>query len=118
MSDEPKSEGLAGLQGLQGLVDTWQRLQGEVARVRNELGGKTVTGETGGGMVTAVANGRGELVSLTIDPALVAAGEKKMIEDLVVGAINIALGRAQKLAQEDIAQATAGLPIPTGGLGG
>jgi DNA-binding YbaB/EbfC family protein len=114
MNDEPSG----GLKGIQGLLDSWQRLQGEVARVRGELGSKTVTGETGAGMVTAVANGRGELVSLTIDPALVGAGEKKMIEDLVVGAVNIALGRAQQLAQEDLAQATAGLPLPLGGLGG
>ncbi len=98
---------------LRGLMDTWQRLQGEVTRVRDELGGKTVSGETGGGMVRAVASGRGELVSVTIDPALVPGGETKMIEDLVVGAVNLALERAQKLAQDDITRATAGLPMPT-----
>ena len=87
-------------------------------KVKDQLGEKTVTGETGGGMVSATANGRGELTSVTIDPVLVASGEKKMIEDLVVGAVNLALERAHKLAQEEIAQATAGFSMPAGLFGG
>jgi DNA-binding protein YbaB len=41
-----------------------------------------------------------------------------MIQDLVVGAVNLALARAQQLAQEDMARATSGLPMPSGLFGG
>jgi nucleoid-associated protein EbfC len=103
---------------LAGLLDTWQRLRGEVEKVKDSLGEKAVTGETGGGMVKVTANGRGELTSVAIDPSLVAAGEVKMIEDLLVGAVNLAVARAQKLAQEEIAQATSGFSMPAGLFGG
>jgi nucleoid-associated protein EbfC len=103
---------------LAGLFDTWQRLRGEVEKVRTQLGEKTVAAETGGGMVRAEANGRGELLALTIDSTLISAGEKKMIEDLAIGAVNLAIERAHKLAQEEIARATTGFPMPTGLFGG
>ena len=62
---------------LKGLLETAQRIQSEVARVREELARKTVEGETGGGLCRCTVNGRGEVLSLTIDPAI--AGDKKMI---------------------------------------
>jgi DNA-binding YbaB/EbfC family protein len=104
------------LPDLKGLLETAQRIQSEVARVREQLGEKTVTAETGGGLVRCVANGKGELLSLTLDPAI--AGDKKMIEDLVVGAVNLALERARELAQAELSRATGGLPLPPGLVGG
>ena len=101
---------------LKGLIETAQRLQAEVARVRDQLASRTVQGETGGGLVQCVASGRGDIVSVTIDPAVV--GDKKMIEDLVVGAVNIALGRARELAQNELGRVTGGLPLPPGMFGG
>jgi DNA-binding YbaB/EbfC family protein len=101
---------------LQGLLATAQRIQSEVARVREELAQKTVVGETGGGLCRCTANGKGEVLSLTIDPAI--AGDKKMIEDLAVGAINLALERARELAESDLARVTGGLPLPPGLFGG
>jgi nucleoid-associated protein EbfC len=101
---------------LQGLLATAQRIQSEVARVREELGQKTVVGETGGGLCRCTANGKGEILALTLDPSVV--GDKKMIEDLAVGAINLALERARELAESDLARVTGGLPLPPGLFGG
>ena len=100
---------------LKGLIETAQRLQAEVARVRDQLATRTVQGETGGGLVQCVASGRGDIVSVTIDPAVL--GDKKMIEDLVVGAVNIALERARELAQAELGRVTGGLPLPPGMFG-
>jgi DNA-binding YbaB/EbfC family protein len=105
---------------LKGLIETAQRIQAEVARVREDLVSKTVEGETGGGIVRCVANGRGEVVSIRVDPTVASAGgpvDWKMIEDLVVGAVNLALERARELAQGELAQATGGLPLPPGMFG-
>ena len=101
---------------LRGLLETAQRIQSEVARVREELGQKTVVGETGGGLCRCTANGKGEILALTVDPSIV--GDKKMIEDLAVGAINLALERARELAEADLARVTGGLPLPPGLFGG
>ena len=101
---------------LQGLLATAQRIQSEVARVREELGQKTVVGETGGGLCRCTANGKGEILALTVDPSIV--GDKKMIEDLAVGAFFLALERARELAEADLARVTGGLPLPPGLFGG
>jgi DNA-binding YbaB/EbfC family protein len=100
---------------LKGLLETAQRIQTEVARVREELARKTVVGETGGGLCQCTANGKGEILSLTIDAAI--AGDKKMIEDLVVGAVNVALQRAREMAEAELQRVTGGLPVPPGMLG-
>ena len=100
---------------IKGLLETAQRIQSEVARVREELGRKTVEGETGGGLCRCTVSGRGEVLSLTIDEAIV--GDKKMIEDLAVGAVNVALARAREVAEADLARATGGLPLPPGLFG-
>jgi hypothetical protein len=101
---------------LKGLLETAQRIQSEVARVREELARKTVEGETGGGLCRCTVNGRGEVLSLSIDPSI--AGDKKMIEDLAVGAVNIALARAREMAEADLSSVTGGMPLPPGLLGG
>ena len=101
---------------LKDIFETAQRIQGEMARVKAELGNKTVSAETGGGLVRCTANGRGEVLALEVDPAI--AGEKKMLEDLVVGAVNLALDRARQLAQDEVARVTGGLPLPPGLFGG
>ena len=103
---------------LKGLFETAQRLQTEMARVKDELGNKTVEGETGGGLVRCTANGKGDLLSLMVDPSLLAQENQKMLEDLVVGAVNVALDRARQLAQDEIARVGGGLGMPPGLFGG
>jgi DNA-binding YbaB/EbfC family protein len=107
-----------GLPDIKGLLETARRIQDEVARIRDTLGDKTVTGETGGGLVRCVANGKGEVISITVDPAVFASGDKRMLEDLTVGAVNVALERARELAQAELGQATGGLQLPPGLFGG
>lgn len=101
---------------LRSLMETAQRIQSEVGRIRDELATKTVDAETGGGLVRCQANGRGEILSITIDPSIY-GGDKKMVEDLVVGAINLVLDRAKQMAQDELVQATGGLPLPPGLFG-
>jgi DNA-binding YbaB/EbfC family protein len=102
---------------LRNLMETAQRIQAEVGRIRDELATRTVEAETGGGLVRCQANGRGEILSVTIDPSIY-GGDKKMVEDLVVGAVNLTLDRAKQLAQDELAQATGGMSLPPGLFGG
>lgn len=102
---------------LQNLFQTWQRVQEQLNQVKDALGNKQVEAETGGGLVRCVVNGRSEILSLTIDPSLLAPGSKKMAEDLVMGAVNLGLERARQLAQEDLSKVAGGLGLP-GMMGG
>jgi nucleoid-associated protein EbfC len=110
---------MSDLGNLKGLFETAQRLESEMARVKEELGRKTVTGETGGGLVRCTASGKGDVLEIVVDPNLVGdAGGKKMLEDLLVGAVNLALDRARQLAQDEVARVSGGLQLPPGIFGG
>jgi DNA-binding YbaB/EbfC family protein len=91
-----------------------QKLQSEMARVQEELGDMTVEATAGGGMVTVVANGKQEVVSIKIDPEVVNKDDVEMLEDLILAAVNESKKRAQELAMTEIGKVTGGLGIPPG----
>jgi DNA-binding YbaB/EbfC family protein len=95
-----------------------QKMQAEMQRLQEEAKQKTVEATSGGGMVTVVANGAGELVSITIEKDVVDPEDIDMLQDLVLAAGNEALRRAQEMVNEEMAKLTGGLNIPgMGGLG-
>ncbi len=81
-----------------------QMMQSRMQEIQEEVGQKTVEASAGGGMVTAVANGRGELVSLKIDPEVVKGGDIEMLEDLVLAAVNDAHRRADEMRNSALAR--------------
>jgi nucleoid-associated protein EbfC len=108
---------MSDFSSIQGLFETAQRIQGEVTRVRAELGNKTVSAETGGGLVKCTANGKGDLLSVDVDPSVLGAENKTMMQDLLVGAVNLVLDRARQLAQDELVKVTGGM-VPPGMFGG
>lgn len=90
-----------------------QKMQADMAKVQAELENKVVTEESGGGMVKATVNGKKELISISIDDNIVKEGDKEMMEDLIVAAVNKALQSVSKLAEEEVQKATKGM-IPPG----
>ncbi len=89
-----------------------QKMQADMAKVQAELEKKTVTEESGGGMVKATANGKKEIVSLVIDEEIAKSGDKEMLEDLVVAAVNKALNSAGKMAEDELGAVTKGMMPP------
>ncbi len=87
-----------------------QALQGELKRRQEELGRQEVTGQAGAGLVSAVANGRGEILRVKLDPKL-DASDRGLVEDLVTAAVNAALARAKELQQKELAGLAGGLPL-------
>jgi DNA-binding YbaB/EbfC family protein len=87
-------------------------MQAKMAAAQQELAGKTVEVNTGGGMVKVTANGLSELISLHIDPELINMQDKGILEDLILGAVNEVQRKANDLRQEEMAKLTGGLNIP------
>lgn len=98
-----------GMGNLQGMV---QKMQQDMARVQSELEAAQVDGSAGGGVVNATVTGKGEVVSITIDPSAVDLADVEMLQDLVVAAVNDALRASRNLAEEKMAAVTGGLKIP------
>jgi DNA-binding YbaB/EbfC family protein len=74
------------------------------------LGQLEVEGSSGGGSVTVKVNGRLEVVSVRIDPKLVAERDAELLEDLVAAAVNAAIAKAREGAAKSIASLAGGLP--------
>jgi DNA-binding YbaB/EbfC family protein len=89
-----------------------QKLQAKMMEVQAELGNRTVSAQAGGGMVEAVVNGRQELLSLRIDPEVVAPDDVEMLQDLITAAVNEALNRSREMMAQEMSKLTGGMQIP------
>jgi nucleoid-associated protein EbfC len=98
--------------GFGNLAKMAQQMQADMARVDQELASLTVEGSAGGGAVRAVATGKQELVSVTIDPGVVDPDDVEMLQDLVLAAVGDALAQARRAAEEKMARVTGGLRMP------
>jgi nucleoid-associated protein EbfC len=96
------------------LMKQAQQMQERVKKLQEEAAGKTVEASSGGGMVTVVANGRQEVLSLKIDASVVDPKDIEMLQDLVTAAVNEALRKSQELMKDEMAKLTAGMGLPPG----
>lgn len=120
-------DGLKGMAGLAGLMKDLPRIKERMEEVKRGLADLRVEAETGGGAVRAIVSGQMRVVSIDVDPALLAGlvnpddpDDRSMASELVAGAVNAALERAQAEAERELAAAAneLGLPLPPGGLKG
>ncbi|MFQ5550908.1 MAG: YbaB/EbfC family nucleoid-associated protein [Gemmatimonadales bacterium] len=94
------------------LIQLGQQMQGRISQMQTELAQQTVTGTAGGGMVTAVADGRGQIRSVKIDPSVVQDGDVEMLEDLVTAAVHEAQRKAEGLYRDEMKKVTGGMQLP------
>jgi DNA-binding YbaB/EbfC family protein len=100
------------MKDMQEVLRQAQRMQERLARVQEELAEKTVEASSGGGMVTAVVNGRQEVVSIRIEKEVVSPEEVELLQDLVAGAVNEAMSRSRKMMADEMAKITGGMNLP------
>ena len=89
-----------------------QKLQAKMLKMQEELAEKTVETSAGGGMIGVVANGRQQLVSITIDKEVVDPDDVEMLQDLILAAVNDALNKAQEMVAGEMGKLTGGFNIP------
>ena len=89
-----------------------KEMQAKLAKAQEELASAQVEASAGGGAVTVVISGQQQFLSVKISPEAVDPKDVSLLEDLVLAAINEAMEKSQKLAQERLGGLTAGLKIP------
>ncbi len=89
-----------------------QRLQAKISQLQEELAQRKVEASAGGGMVRAVANGKSEIVSISIEKEVVNPDDVDMLQDLVLAAVNEAIARAKEMTEEEMSKITGGLRVP------
>jgi len=100
------------LANFQNIMKQAQQMQAKMMKLQEELAAKTVEASAGGGMVTAVVNGKYELISLKIEKDVVNPDDVEMLQDLIVAALNEAIRKSQEMAQAEMAKLTGGINIP------
>jgi len=100
---------MKGKPGMQNLMKQVQKMQEKMGEVQAQLENKTITAESGGGMVKVTANGRQQIVKIEMEKEVVDPEDIEMLEDLVVAAVNKAIEESNAMAQEEMAKVTSGM---------
>ena len=103
---------MANIGAMGDLLKQAQEMQSRMAKIQEELAGKTVQGSAGGGMVQVTINGQFQLTAVQIEPSVIHAEEKQMLEDLVLAAVNDGMRKARELASSEMSKLTGGFKIP------
>ena len=86
-----------------------REMQSKLKEVQENLESITAEGESGGGMVKAIVNGRKKVISVSIEESLMTPQDKEMVQDLVVAAINSALQNVEAKSNDEIKKTTEGM---------
>ncbi|MEM7526665.1 MAG: YbaB/EbfC family nucleoid-associated protein [Pseudomonadota bacterium] len=108
-------KGLGGLGDMAKLMAQAGELQQKLQEAQERVAEIEAEGSAGAGMVRATATGKGTVTGLEVADALLDGTEEKaVLEDLIVAAVNDAIGKAREAAQAEMAKVTEGLPLPPG----
>ena len=112
-----KGYGGRGMPGMGGgmnmnMLKQAQKMQQDMMRMQQELQEKEYQAAAGGGVVSAVVNGKHELKALTIDPEAVDPDDVEMLQDMIVAAVNEAMRSADNDAASTMQKLTGGMGLP------
>ena len=107
-------KGLGQMGDMAKMMKAAQEMQTKMAEMQEDMHNMTVTGESGAGLVKAVASCKGELKSLDIDPSIFSGDDKEVVEDLILAAIKDAQAKASDRAQQEMSKLTEGMGLPEG----
>ena len=107
-------KGLGGMGDMAKMMKSAQEMQGKMAQMQEDMHNMMVTGESGAGLVKAVASCKGELKSLDIDPSIFSGDDKEVVEDLILAAIKDAQQKANDRAAAEMQKMTEDLGLPPG----
>jgi DNA-binding YbaB/EbfC family protein len=102
------------MKDLMGMMKQVGQMQTRLKEMQDELARAEIEGQSGGGLVHATVDGKGELKRVRIDPSLMKADEVEILEDLIVAAAADARAKADSAMQAKMADLTGGLPLPPG----
>ena len=103
---------MKGMPNMGNLMKQAQQFQAKMTQLQEEMGEKTVEASAGGGMVSVVANGRQEIISIKIETEVIDPDDAEMLQDLIMAAVNDALSQAKKMVNEEMGKLTHGLNLP------
>ncbi|WP_438766718.1 YbaB/EbfC family nucleoid-associated protein [Kushneria sp. TE3] len=99
--------------GMGNLMKQAQEMQDKMQKVQEEIADTEVHGESGAGMVKVTMNGRHDVTSIELDPAIMQE-EKEFLEDLLAAAVNDAVRKVEVNSRTKMEEVTEGMNLPPG----
>ncbi len=99
---------------IQKMLKQAQKMQADMQKTQAGLADRTVTASVGGGKVTVIANGAGEVTSIKIAKEIVDPEDVEFLEDLVLTGVKQAITEAKQMAESEMSKLTSGLGLPPG----
>ena len=97
--------------GMGGLYKQAQQMKKKMSQVQSEIDALEIEGESGGGMVKVIVNGKKTLISVDVNPEIMKE-DKEMLEDLILIAVNHAIEKVDGISKEKMASITGGMNVP------
>lgn len=94
------------------IVKQAARMQQQMEQVQQQLAQRTVEASSGGGVVKVTARCDGTISAIKIDPQAVSPSDTQLLEDMVLSAVNQALGQAKEISSNEMGKVTAGFNLP------
>ncbi len=105
-------KGLGDLGKMGGILKQAVAMKERIEELKEKLGDMHVESSVGGDMVTVVMNGKLEVVSLKIAPAVIDPDDPESLEGLVAAAMNASIIKVQEMVKEKMTELTGGVDIP------
>jgi hypothetical protein len=99
------------------MLKTAFTLKNKMDKVKKELKKVRVEASAGGGLVEVTMDGQQNILSLEIDPELIESKDKKLLQDLIVAAVNDAKRKSMEMAQEEMKKIMGDMPISPDDVG-
>ena len=103
---------LKGLGDMANMMKTAQQMQSKMAEMQQEMARIIVVGESGAGLVRARCTAKGDITGLDIDPSILVASEKEVVEDLIIAAIRDAQSKAAVRSASELQRIATSLGLP------
>lgn len=107
-------KGLGGFGDMAKMMKAATEMQAKITEMQAELARMVVVGEAGAGLVKARATAKGDVTGLDIDPSILVASEKEVVEDLILAAIHDAQAKAKARSDAEMAKLAESMGVPPG----
>ncbi|MFC7335683.1 YbaB/EbfC family nucleoid-associated protein [Haloferula chungangensis] len=97
---------------IQKMMKQAQQMQAGMLAKQEQLANTDFESSVGGGKVTVIANGAGDVKSIRIDPAVVDPEDVEFLEDLVLKGVQEAIAKGKEATAKEMKGLTGGLGIP------
>jgi|SRR5690625_2052522 len=105
---------MKGMGNMGNMMRQMQKMQKKMVKAQEELHEMTFEASVGGGIVTATANGKKEIIDINISEEVIDPDEVEMLQDLVIAAVNDVLNQVDQKTEETMGQFTKGMNLPGG----